>query len=113
MPQMRWLRLLPFLLVLSFDFVTLDAPLFPTGPRAVEADDEEESAPSRPLRLRRPVSSLTAALPAHRYVAPPRGRRLPQDTARTARWNDPPPWAGLIAQARFASVGSASPLEDH
>ncbi len=110
---MRWLRLLPLLLVLSLDFVTLDAPLFQTGPRAVEADDEEESAPSRPLRLRRPASSLTAALPAHRYVVPPRVRRLPQHTARTVRWSDPPPWVRPIAQARFASVGSASPPEDH
>ena len=110
---MRWLRLLPLLLVLAFDFVTLDAPLFQPGPRTAQVDDEEESAPGRPVQLRRMVSILTAALPAHRYVVPAPRRRLSEHTARTARWNDPPPWAGPIAQARFTSARSASPPEAH
>ena len=110
---MRWFLLLPLLLVLSLDFATLDAPLIPGGPRSVEADDEEESVPSRSLRVRRTVPSVTAALPAHRYVAPSQARRLPEDIARTARRSDPPPWLGPITQARLASVGSASPPEDH
>jgi hypothetical protein len=110
---MRWFRFLPLLVVLLFDFVTLDAPLFQPGPRTVQVDDEEESAPRRPIRLRRTVSSLTAALPAHRYVVPPPVRRLSDPTARTARRSDPPPWLGPITRVRFASAGSASPPEDH
>jgi len=84
MDSMRWFQLIPFLVVLCFDFVTLDAPLFQPAPRAVEMDDEEEGAPQRPVRLRRRPSTLTAALPAHRYVLVSRVRR-PEHVARTAR----------------------------
>jgi len=112
MDAMRRLLLLPFLLVLSLDFATLEAPLVPVGSRHVEADDEEESVPSRPLRVRR-TASATAVLPAHRDVAPPPDRRLPEQGARATRRNDPPPWLGPIVQARLSSAGSASPPEDH
>jgi hypothetical protein len=109
---MRKLLLLPFLLVLALDFVTLEAPLVPVGSRHVEADDEEESVPSRTTRVRR-ATPATAALPGHGSVVPPQVRRLPEHVARSARWSDPPPWLRPIAQARLSSAGSASPPEDH
>ena len=109
---MRKLLLLPFLLVVALDFVTLEAPLVPVGSRHVEADDEEESVPSRTTRVRR-AAPATAALPGHGSVVPPQVRRLPEHVARTARRSDPPPWLRPIAQARLSSVGSASPPEDH
>ena len=109
---MRSFLLLPFLLVLSLDFATLEAPLVPAGSRHVEADDEEESVPSRPLRVRRAAPPMTAAVPGHRYVvAPP--ARLAEHVARTAWRSDPPPWLRPIIQARLSSTGSASPPEDH
>ena len=110
---MRWFLLLPMLLILSVDFVTLDAPLVPQGSRQVEVDDEEESVPSRTLRVRREKPSKTATLPAHRYVAPPQARRLSENVDRALGRNDPPPWIGPIVQARLSSLGSASPPEDH
>jgi hypothetical protein len=109
---MRWFRLLPLLLALSFDFVTLDTPLFQPGPRAVQVDDEEESTPRRPVRLRPPPSSVTAVLPAHRYVVAPRVRP-PEHVSRTIRWSDPPPWVGPIVQARSAPGGSLAAPEAH
>ncbi len=109
---MRKLLLLSFLLVLALDFVTLEAPLVPVGSRHVEADDEEESVPSRTTRVRR-AAPATAALPGHGSVVPPQVRRLPEHIARTARRNDPPPWLRPITKARLSSVGSASPPEDH
>ena len=110
---MRWFLLLPMLLILSLDFATLDAPLVPQGSRQVEVDDEEESVPSRTLRVRRDKPSKTATLPAHRYVAPPQVRRPLTSVSGPAQRNDPPPWVGPITQARFASLGSVSPPEDH
>jgi hypothetical protein len=111
---MRGFVPVPLLLILALDFATLEAPLVPTPQqRHVEADDEEESVPIRTLRVRRETPSATAALPAHRYVAPSEARRLPENVARTTRHNDPPPWVGPIAQARLSSAGSASPPEDH
>jgi len=107
----RWL-LFPFLLVLSLDFATLEAPLVPVGSRHVEADDEEESVPSRTTRVRR-AAPATAALPGHGSVVPPQVRRLPEHVARTARRSDPPPGLRPFAQARLSSTGSASPPEDH
>jgi len=110
---MRWFLLLPMLLILSLDFVTLDAPLVPQGSRQVEADDEEESVPSRTLRVRREKPPATATLPAHRYVAPPQARRPLASVSGPAQRSDPPPWVGPITQTRFASLGSVSPPEDH
>ena len=104
--------LLPFLLVLSLDFVTLEAPLVPVGSRHVEADDEEESVPNRPTRVRR-AAPAPAALPGHGSVVPSQVRRLPEHIARAARRGDPPPWLRPITQARLSSAGSASPPEDH
>jgi hypothetical protein len=112
MGPMRWFQLIPFLVVLCFDFVTLDAPLFQPGPRAVEMDDEEECAPQRPVRLRRRPSTLTAALPAHRYVLIPRVRR-PEHVARTARSSDRPPWVTPATQARSAPVSALASPEAH
>jgi hypothetical protein len=109
---MRKLLLLPFLLVLALDFVTLEAPLAPVGSRHVEADDEEESVPSRTTRVRR-AAPATAPLPGHGSVVPPQVRRPPEHVARTARRSDPPPWLRPITQARLSSVGPASPPEDH
>jgi len=110
---MRWLLLLPFLLILSLDFVTLEAPLVPVGSRHVEADDEEESVPSRTMRVRRETRLVTPVPPGHGSVVPPQVRRLPEHIAGTARRSDPPPWLRPIAQARLSSVGSASSPEDH
>ena len=109
---MRTLLLLPFLLVLALDFVTLEAPLAPAGSRHAEADDEEESVPSRTTRVRR-AAPATAPLPGHGSVVPPQVRRLPEQVTRTARRSDPPPWLTPITQARLSSAGSASPPEDH
>jgi hypothetical protein len=113
MKRMRRFLLLPLLLVFALDYATLDAPLVPLGARHVAADDEEESVPSRTLRVRREKPFATATLPAHRHVAPSQVRRLPERVARTIRRNDPPPWLGPTARVRLASVGSASPPEDH
>ena len=110
---MRWVLLLPLLLVLSIDLAMLDAPLIPLGSRHVEADDEEESVPSRATRVRRAVPPVTATPPGHGYAAPLQVRRLPEHIAGAARPSYPPPWIGPIARARLASVGSASPPEDH
>jgi hypothetical protein len=110
---MRRLLLLPFLLVLALDFVTLEAPLVPVGSRHVEADDEEESVPSRPTRVRREARLVTPALPGQGSVVPPQAPRLPEHIARTARRSDPPPWLRPITHARLSSAGSASPPEDH
>jgi hypothetical protein len=110
---MRGFPFLPLLLVLALDFTTLQAPLVPTAQqRHVEADDEEESVPSRTLRVRREAPAPTEALPAHRYVAPSAAPRVPDRVTRAARRNAPPPWVGPIAQARLASAGPASP-PDH
>ena len=111
--RMRRLLLLPFLLVLSLDFTTLEAPLVPQGSRHVEADDEEESVPSRLTRVRRATPPVTATLPGHRYVALPQVQRRPDRIGQTIRPNDPPPWTGPIVQGRLASAGPASPPEDH
>src|SRR6202008_4810873 len=102
MKPMRWFLLLPVLLVLSLDFATLDAPLAPLGSRHAQADDEEESVPSRTLRVRRVEPSAAATLPAHRRVAPSQVRRLLETAARAFRRNDSPPWIGPIARARLA-----------
>jgi hypothetical protein len=113
---MRGLLFLPLLLVLALDFATLEAPLVPTAQqRHVEADDEEESVPSRTLRVRRETPSPAEALPAHRYVASLAASPVPDRVARAARRRDPPPWVGRIVQARLSSAGSASasPPEDH
>ena len=110
---MRRLLLLPFLLVLSLDFATLEAPLVPVGSRHVEADDEEESVPSRPTRVRREARLVTPALPGHGSVVPRQIRRLPEHIGRTARRSDPPPWLRPITPARLSSAGSASSPEDH
>ena len=107
------LLLLPFLLVLSLDFTTLEAPLVPQGSRHVEADDEEESVPSRVARVRRATPPVTAALPGHRYVAPTQVHRRPDRISQTIGRNDPTPWIGPIVQARLAPAGSASSPEDH
>jgi hypothetical protein len=109
---MRKLLLFPFLLVLALDFVTLEAPLVPVGSRHVEADDEEESVPSRTTRVRRAAPAI-APLPGHRSVVPPQVPRLSEHAARTVRRSDPPPWLRPITQARLSSAGSASPPEDH
>jgi hypothetical protein len=109
---MRRFLLVPFLMMLALDFVTLEAPLVPSGSRQVEADDEEESVPSRTTRVRR-AAPATAALPGHGSVVPPQVRRLPEHVARTARRSDPPPWLRPVAHARLSSAGSASPPEDH
>lgn len=102
--------LLPFLLVLSLDFATFEASLVPVGSRHVEADDEEESVPSRVVRVRRAAPADATPLPGHGNAAPPRIARLPD---RTARRSDPPPWSIPIPRAGLSPTGSASPAEDH
>jgi len=108
---MRRFLLLPLFLALSLDFAVLDAPLFPTGPRTAEWDDEEESVPSRVLRLRRTVPPAAEGLPAHRVVAPARTQRRPG--ARPEGRHRPPEWVIPLTQARVSSSGPASPPEDH
>ena len=110
---MRSVLLLPFLLMLSLDFATLDAPLVPMGSRHLEVDDEEESVPSRPTRVRREARLVIPTVPGHGDIAPTEGRLLSEHIARTARRTDPPPWLGPITQARLSSAGPASPPEDH
>jgi hypothetical protein len=105
--------LLLLVVLVSVDLTTLDAPRLFAGGRAVQWDDEEESAPSRRpsagAKERRLVESTPAPHSIERPEPEPRvARRVPAESPPR-----PTAWLLPIRQAVGASLASASPAEDH
>jgi len=106
--------LLLFLIALvSVDLTTLDAPRLFAGGRAVQWDDEEESAPTRRTSVRgkerRAIHSPAAPQPV---AALPQAPRVARATSLASRARQPV-WLVPIRNAVAVSHSSASPPEDH
>jgi len=100
------------LAALSLDFTTTDVPRLLVGARAVQWDDEEDSAPSRRERL-----DAAAHRTAARPDAPPslHGPRPAMDAARrpTDRSSARLAWLVPVRSSPAPPPRSASPAEDH
>jgi hypothetical protein len=114
MAVMRRLLFLSLVFALAIDFTTLDAPLLLAGARAVQWDDEEESAPSRRQRVGEEDRCAMESPAAPRSVDRPRTEPRIPSRACGDRLARPLAWRIPIRQAlASSSFASASPAEDH
>jgi hypothetical protein len=113
---MRRFLLLALFVALPLDLAVVDAPLLPNagaGARALDWEDEEQSAPSRRPRPGREQCHADPAPPGQRSAEPDAAERRAQRAARVDGHHRAVAWLVPIRQVYLPASRSAAPPEDH